>query len=485
MCSKQSNRLPQGSIGVLLGRNLNDQGCTSCKKTYGFSGKFIFRVNTEDSIDIEDESLSNRSVQKVPSLSQEYMDRIWSISDSSNSSLSILSRQIKSIVSSFRVNHKLKKKPLARRIKQKEYSFHGLGRVFPLEVYDECNTPPIDNTNLVTKQMLSIHQQNSNVTSSPFLFKYDITSIPIQSIPIHNENINLYDLSDMNHLIDGSYSNIFEAVNDELSTIIIKIMKKNMNRRESARREFDLEHQILMRISHPHIVGYYGGGVGDGKRPFLCLEILTGGSLASIMNNPNRNTSRSPFSTKRVLEIAFQFADALNYLHTGYHPDVTLIHRDLKPDNIGFTDKGMLKLMDFGLCACVRRRQDMDQTYAMTGNTGSIRYMAPEVLQSLPYNEMVDIYSFGIILWEMATGQTPYQGITIKEFFIRVVINNERPAINSTHSRCISEILATIIQKCWDKNPIKRPKASFIVTHILELLELEQAKKSTSCCTLS
>lgn len=135
--------------------------------------------------------------------------------------------------------------------------------------------------------------------------------------------------------------------------------------------------------SHPHTVGYYGSGCTEDNRVFLCIERLHGGTLRDILHDPSRNRLKPPFSTRRVLEMAFQFADALNYLHTGYHPDVTLIHRDLKPDNIGFTDKGMLKLMDFGLCACVRRRQDMDQTYAMTGEWAVI----------------LDMISFDVCLW--------------------------------------------------------------------------------------
>ena len=84
---------------------------------------------------------------------------------------------------------------------------------------------------------------------------------------------------------------------------------------------------------------------------------------------------------------------------------------DLKPDNVGFTSTGALKLFDFGLVTCVNRRQDVFSNYAMTGYTGSLRYMAPEVAQRLPYNEKVDVYSYGIMVWQMARDKIPFKGL--------------------------------------------------------------------------
>ena len=81
----------------------------------------------------------------------------------------------------------------------------------------------------------------------------------------------------------------------------------------------------------------------------------------------------------------------MDYLHSRCHPGASIIHRDLKPDNVGFSADGTLKLFDLGLCTCVRTIVD-DQPYAMTGCTGSLRYMAPEVTLRLPYTEKVDVY---------------------------------------------------------------------------------------------
>ena len=79
-----------------------------------------------------------------------------------------------------------------------------------------------------------------------------------------------------------------------------------------------------------------------------------------------------------VLRIAKDLADALDYCHTRVHGNAMIIHRDLKPENLGLTTEGRLKLFDFGLCRCVQKRSSDSDAYEMTGNTGSLRYMAPE-----------------------------------------------------------------------------------------------------------
>ena len=93
-----------------------------------------------------------------------------------------------------------------------------------------------------------------------------------------------------------------------------------------------------------------------------------------------------------------------------------LFASDLKPDNIGFSADGTLKLLDFGLCVCVKRRTTTAEAYQMTGMTGSLRYMATEVAMCQPYSEAVDIYSFGIIAYEMYTGVAPFSGMYMSSF---------------------------------------------------------------------
>ena len=104
--------------------------------------------------------------------------------------------------------------------------------------------------------------------------------------------------------------------------------------------------------------------------------------------------SRRKFNYVEVLQLSKDLAEAVNYIHNEMSQHAMIIHRDIKPDNIGLTSEGRLKLFDFGLCRCVNKGPDnnLSAAYEMTGHTGSLRYMAPEVVLDQPYNEKVDVY---------------------------------------------------------------------------------------------
>merc|ERR1712003_417147 len=111
-------------------------------------------------------------------------------------------------------------------------------------------------------------------------------------------------------------------------------------------------------------------------------------------------------------------------------PGSIVLHRDLKPDNIGFTLDGTVKILDFGLARLIDcKSADPNETYRLSGETGSLRYMAPEVADGLPYNYGADVYSFGIILWELHAGKKPFDGLDRDLFYERIVHGGERPPL--------------------------------------------------------
>lgn len=132
---------------------------------------------------------------------------------------------------------------------------------------------------------------------------------------------------------------------------------------------------------------------------------------------------------------------------------------------------GSVKLIDFGLATVVENATvESHEVYAMSGETGSLRYMAPEVAENFPYNASADVYSFGIILWELAASRKPFDGFDRDLFYERVVHGGERPRVKSKWPSEFSNLMT----ECWDQDIKRRPKFSEIVKRLDLLLAKEK-----------
>jgi len=161
------------------------------------------------------------------------------------------------------------------------------------------------------------------------------------------------------------------------------------------------------------------------------------------------------------LTVAKNIALAIQYLHKH-----DVVYRDLKPDNIGFNDIGDVKIFDFGLAKRLQKQDKLENDlYNLTGNTGSLRYMAPEVAMGLPYDQRVDAYSFGILFWQLCSLTTPYSGYTCKMHADFVVRQGDRPQPDLSWQRSWIDLMMA----CWDPDIYDRPDFKDIV----EVLENE------------
>ena len=298
-----------------------------------------------------------------------------------------------------------------------------------------------------------------------------------------NDNFLLEHVGDIKHLCDGSHSNIYKGSFQDKAVILKVLLDKDV-RNIIANKEFQNEIIVLSKMNHPHILQIIGFGKMDSKliptlsRPLIVLEALEGETLKHHLSL-RRSFRTKPFSKIRYLRMAKEFASALTYIHDQIDPNCTLIHRDLKPDNIGFMKDGTLKLMDFGLSVGLKKGTSVEGTYKLTGCTGSLRYMAPEVALSKPYNEKVDIYGFGMIFYQIITGVMPFQGYTQEKFYLSVVNGKYRPSLDfDDYGRDIkiSDTLRNLIISCWDDDHTTRPSAS-TVHEILELLECNKSNQ--------
>eukprot|EP00899_Mesostigma_viride_P001785 jgi/Mesvir1/11607/Mv00016-RA.1 len=180
--------------------------------------------------------------------------------------------------------------------------------------------------------------------------------------------------------------------------VAVKKMLANIEHEEQALKEFRDEISLLPKLLHPHIVQFLGG-VTLSHPLMIVTEFCGNGNLHDIM-------SRGRLRQLQVVNYALDIARGVNYLHL--RKPAPIVHRDLKPRNILVADSGHLKVGDFGLSKLLQTT-NMEEQYQMTGETGSYRYMAPEVFKHKPYDKSVDVYSFAIILYEMVEGAPAYQ----------------------------------------------------------------------------
>lgn len=317
--------------------------------------------------------------------------------------------------------------------------------------------------------LLDKKESSSGHATGPKPFVFDLSRVaPLKSLI---GNLKLTDIKGLKHIADGSHSHILVGELNK-KKVVIKILKEESVDNEIAIHEYAVEKDVLCRVDHPNVVEAVGWG--DFPRRFLVLEYLGGDTLSHILSKhlskPGIQIFHKPsFTYLQLLQLARTIASALGHLHSGAIEGATIVHRDLKPDNIAFTQSGVVKIIDFGLCTCVNARDASTDTYRMTGNTGSKRYMAPEVALKRPYNETADVYSFGIILWQMARDKVPFSKMGVDEFLQKVARDGERPKLDKAWPQRFSALLVA----CWDADPLNRPSFANVVRKLEILIMAE------------
>ncbi|CAI0455963.1 unnamed protein product [Linum tenue] len=235
----------------------------------------------------------------------------------------------------------------------------------------------------------------------------------------------------------------------------------------SLRAAFTQEVAVWHKLDHPNVTKFIGATIGSaslniqtenghmGMPSNICcvvVEYCPGGALKTYLIK-NR---RRKLAFKVVVQIALDLARGLSYLHT-----MKIVHRDVKTENMLLDKSRTVKIADFGVA-----RLEASNPNDMTGETGTLGYMAPEVLNGNPYNRKCDVYSYGICLWEIYCCDMPYPDLSFSEMTSAVVRQNLRPEI----PRCCPSSLANVMRRCWDANPDKRPEMEEVVT-MLEAID--------------
>ena len=203
----------------------------------------------------------------------------------------------------------------------------------------------------------------------------------------------------------------------------------------------------MKEFRHPNIVMFYGAVV-EPPNYCLVLEYCVKGSLWEILHNQNL-AIEWPLKRKLALDVA----KGVHYLHS---MDPPKLHRDLKSLNVVIDQAYNAKLADFGWTRNKGKR--------MTTKIGTYQWMAPEVIVGVKYTERADVFSYGIILWEIATRDPPYLGIDGTEVSKKVVHENFRPVITRAHE--CPKAFKNLMERCWDRDPMNRPTFDVIIDEL-------------------
>jgi len=279
-------------------------------------------------------------------------------------------------------------------------------------------------------------------------------------------------LSRLHYCGAGEFCTVWGATL-EGTKVAIKVLKEEHNGNELAIKDLESETRIMTGLNHPGILSVLGVGETEGK-PFLVLDRLKS-VLSATLPKPadqvpiwERRSATKRWPLVRALQCGLELADALRFCHHEAIPGFKLLHRDLKPDNIGFLENGRLVLFDFGLATLwkVDPADPPDLLRKLTGETGSARYMAPEVASSHPYGTSAEVYSFSIILWQLCSHDRPFAGFNMSVFHERVVRGNQRPPLKKTWPAQLSALL----QDCWHEQPSMRPTMDVVCNRLRSIL---------------
>jgi serine/threonine-protein kinase len=269
----------------------------------------------------------------------------------------------------------------------------------------------------------------------------------------------------------GGMGEVYRAEDTRLGRqVAIKLLPDNLTFDRTSLARFEREARVVASLNHPNIVTLYSVEESQGVR-FLAMELVEGDGLDKLLH-------AGELPVRRLLDVAIQLADALAAAHAR-----GIVHRDLKPGNVKVTGEGRVKVLDFGLAKLVATAaEDPDSvdtseltlSQPLTGEgrvAGTVPYMSPEQLEGRPLDHRTDIFSLGIILYKMATGQRPFQGVSSPSVMSAILRDNPRSVTDVRNELPVP--LARIIERCLEKEPRRRYQSAADVRLDLEALRRE------------
>jgi serine/threonine protein kinase len=273
----------------------------------------------------------------------------------------------------------------------------------------------------------------------------------------------------------GGMGEVYRATDSKLGReVALKILPPDMARDPERLARFQREARAVAALNHPHIVTIYSVEESDGVH-FLTMELVEGQSL-------DHRIPEGGLPIQQIVEIAGALADALAAAH-----DKRIVHRDLKPANVMVTEEGRVKVLDFGLAKEIRSANSSDATMTSAGRTevglvmGTPRYMSPEQIACRTLDHRTDIFSLGIILYEMSTGWRPFAGTSSAEL-ASAILRDTPPLVTDLRANLPAD-LARIIRRCLEKSAADRFQSARDIRNELRGINTANAEASPSSTT--
>ena len=259
----------------------------------------------------------------------------------------------------------------------------------------------------------------------------------------------------------GGMGVVYQAEDIKLKrTVALKFLPPELSVYPEAKERFIREAQAAAGLSHPNICTIHEVGEADGQ-PYIAMEYVAGQSL-------RQRTAKGPLDTDTVVDIAVQVASGLEAAHQR-----GIIHRDVKSANIMVTEKGQAKIMDFGLAKVAGESRLTKETRTI----GTIAYMSPEQAQGENLDQRTDIWSFGVVLYEMLTGQMPFRGDR-ESIVLHSIVGSEPKPLRQLKADIPAELQKIIDRALKKKREDRYASASEMAADLNKFLEARRAEEA-------
>ncbi|MGO9009077.1 MAG: bifunctional serine/threonine-protein kinase/formylglycine-generating enzyme family protein [Bryobacteraceae bacterium] len=246
---------------------------------------------------------------------------------------------------------------------------------------------------------------------------------------------------ELQEFLGGGMSHVYKAFDTVIGrTVAVKILVEPASQDPEARDRFLAEARTAAKVTHENVISIYDFGIDAEKGLFMVMEFLQGEDLRHAIKNGHTGDLRNK------LEIALQIARALEFIHKN-----RIIHRDIKPENVHINAAGVVKLMDFGIA----KSEDLSRTqpgYVL----GTPHYMAPEQVRGETLTGLVDVYAFGVMLFELLTGQKVFVADSVDQIFYSIL--NVPLSVEPLQRAGVPQPVIQLVAACNAKVAAERPQ---------------------------